>query len=170
VPGYPEGEVRGQILPAPGQEGEDCSTAIELEITFGTQVLHVTTLGRENDIDSLATRCTGVVATGPDIVFVIHGNEHGTVIELKWTGDFEAAVYGIEEDCIWQCSFGATGETLEAGFESGFYQGDPGGDWRGYIVIDGVDGASGSGTLEIFTSLAVPTEKLTWGRIKAMHR
>lgn len=168
--GYPEGEVRGQILPEYGQEGEDCSAPIELEITGGTQVFALGTFGHENDVDSLAVQCTGVAATGPDVVFTVDGNEHGTLIDIKWSGNFEAAVYGIEQDCRRQCSFGETGETLETTFESGNYHGDPGGDWRCYIVIDGVDGASGFGTLEIFTSLAVPTERLSWGRIKAIHR
>ncbi|MBU1701025.1 MAG: hypothetical protein KJ970_03470 [Candidatus Eisenbacteria bacterium] len=154
-----------------GQDGEDCSSAIRIDISEEWYVaIDVTTSGRENDIDSLSAQCTGIVATGPDVVFLFDdGNEFGTWISVVWTGDFEAAVYGIEDACDRPCVFGDTGLDIYTSFETGEYQGDPGGHWRCYIVVDGVNGASGSGTLEFYVNLGNPANEHTWGQIKSVY-
>ncbi|MBU1701414.1 MAG: hypothetical protein KJ970_10035 [Candidatus Eisenbacteria bacterium] len=150
-------------------DGETCNNAILIDVPGYETTYQLDTREYANDIDSLAHACTSVIATGPDIVFRIQAAEHGSSVAINWSGDFEACVYGIELDCENPCSFGGTGENIHWGFVTGEYNGDPGGSWNVYLVVDGVDGASGTGTLNVFTDQANPASEDSWGKIKSLY-
>lgn len=108
--------------------------------------------------------CTDSLATGPEAVLSFSGTP--AVGGVTWSADFDAVVYYRKGGCDFAECSGASSDGYLA------YDSDP--HWRDwdtpYIVVDGLNGSSGTITLTFDYGAAMPTIGRSWGRVKSTYR
>jgi hypothetical protein len=113
--------------------------------------------------------CVDSLATGPEVVFMMAGPADG---QVTWKADFDAVVYfrrNVDDECDSPCRGSSTTGTLE--FDSGYH-------WEGeeivwglpFIIVDGLNGASGTISLVFDYGWNVPVNETSWGAIKSNYR
>jgi hypothetical protein len=109
------------------------------------------------------------MADGPERTYFIESPHARTFVAfVDWAGNFDAVIYVLIDDCETACVHGERGEEF---FMEFYAPQDLEHDFaRFYFVVDGANGAEGSGTLKLEGSFSDPVQELTWGRIRSLYR
>jgi hypothetical protein len=166
--------LAGCLLPAvtsrAQQQGEDCDYPRDLRVLVNHEELsHVEldTAGYRNDIDGYGSGDGEVVASGPDLVLSFDGLVMGTYLSVNWTADYDAVVTFSLDDCDSSYVYQGVGTEGSLLYETPYHYPPDQFGWRDhYLMIDGLDGASGRVSMEILFQQGDPVERNSWGRIK----
>jgi hypothetical protein len=143
-----------------------CSDPIDAS-AFGDATPLVLTLDTRIMENEQESQCADTPpTTGPDIVLDFRGGPAGGTI--TWEADFDAIVYYRRGTCDSPCAGSSTSGTLDFDCDYGlrfdgtwFIGWDP-----PFLIVDGLNGASGTITVTITGSLATPTLQMSWGSVK----
>lgn len=149
-------------MTAAAQQGDTC----EWPFTPEYYSEHVLDMAQWHDDMNPGLECAGTETTGADVFFAFSGYAAGGVF---LTADFDALVYVLGGTCEPGCVDAGSGFEGMLFFDTGWppeqaQYSNP------IVVIDALNGQSGSITVRFEIDSAVPASPETWGRIKDLYR
>ncbi len=159
------------VAPQPPPANDQCAGAIPLEC--GAIALNGTSQFANNDYSPLASGtggCTGFVANGKDVVYVINATS-GDAIDVNYTSVADGSIYLIT-DCAsptTSCVAGADA-TLTGVAEHLVYTFTSSGTY--YLILDNYGTATGGNwqLVGTYTCNPVPANRKSWGAVKMIYR
>ena len=149
-------------------DNDVCETAIHIGYGGGEIVVEGRTNHATNDYDFTAVSCTGFIASGGDVVYIVPLNKNNSITVTMWTDGYDDSIYlvtdcaDIDGSCVIGADLEPDGSTFDYTNNTGSYQ-------EYYLIVDGYD-SGGAYSVFITYSGTVPTSLQSWGSLKALYR